>query len=80
MKYTNHNGMEVFHKIFADIFKLCTVIFFSGIWANGVIIQQAMNVHVVMIVSWVYALACIGFFIAITVIVVANRIKKKKYY
>lgn len=62
-------------KVFLDIFKLCNVVFYSGIWADSVIKQQPMSMFVTMLISWIYIISLMTFFVALIVIRVKNPLK-----
>ncbi len=73
----NKKGEEQIRNVvrfFLNVFKICIVIFFSGIWADCVIKQQNLNTTLVRGISIIYFLSIIVFLIAIVVI----RVKESK--
>lgn len=60
-------------RFFLNILKMCTVVFFSGIWADCVIEQQDLNTMVAGGLSIIYFLSIIALLIAVVVIRIRKR-------
>ena len=60
-------------RFFLNILKMCTVVFFSGIWADCVIEQQDLNTMVAGGISIIYFLSIIALLIAVVVIRIRKR-------
>lgn len=61
-------------KLYLQIFKICVLTIFSGIWTDCVIKQQNLNMIVVSTVIYVWLLATIVFF---SVVIIIGIIGKK---
>ena len=64
-------------RIFLNIIKICTVVLFSGIWADCIIEQHNLNTTVAGGISIVYFLSIVAFLIAVVVIRIRSRFRSK---
>ena len=64
-------------RAFIDVFRFCVLFYFSIMWANSVINQQAMSNIAGTIMAWLYLGILVIFFAVVALIIFVNKLNKR---